>query len=82
VETKHPRFNIKPIIFLPADGALIPYYDHLNRTSWLPLSQQESHHIHGGSDNDKIMFAVIRQRTSSPWDINRRDVLCKLCWFD
>jgi len=68
--------------FLPVDGALITDYDHLNRTSWLPLSQQGSHHIHAGGDNDKIMFAVIRRRTSSPWDINRRDMLRKPCWFD
>ena len=46
------------------DGALITYYDHLNRTSLLALSQQGSHHIHAGSDDDKIMFA----RSYSPKD--------------
>ena len=56
---------------LTCDGALITYYDHTNRNSLLPLSQQRSHHIHAGSDDHKVMLAVIRLRTSSPsWDVN------------
>jgi len=74
----HPQANY----FLPVDDALITYCDHLDHTSWLPLSQQESHHIHAGSDHDKIMFTVIRRGTSSRWDINQRDILRKPCWFD
>jgi len=76
---KATKVQHQPNYFLPVDGALTTYYDHLNRTSWLLLSQQEFHDIHAGSDNDKIMFSVIRRSTSSPWDINQRDILCKLC---
>jgi len=36
-------------------GALITYYDHLNRTSLLQLNLQVSHHIHAGSNEDKII---------------------------
>ena len=65
---------------LTCDDALITYYDHTNRNLLLPLSQQRSHHIHTGSDDHKVMLAVICLRTSSPsWDINGRYILRKPC---
>jgi len=68
VETKHSWFNVNPIFLTSlsiVDGALITYYDHLDRTSLLPLSQQGSTTSTPTSD-DEIMFAVIRLTTSSP----------------
>jgi len=42
-------------IFFNGHGALITYYDHLNRASLLPLSQQQrTHYTHAGSDDDKV----------------------------
>jgi len=58
-ETKHSWFNVNPIF----RSYLRWRPDHLlNRTVLLPLNQQGSHHIHAGSDDDKILFAVIRLR--------------------
>jgi len=37
------------------DGAMISYFDYMSRTSLLPLGQQGSHHMHAGSDDDKVI---------------------------
>jgi len=81
VETKHSTFDEQhqPIIsYLRWRlNHLLRPHELQNCTSLLPLSRQRSHHPRQ-QRRPQGLRAVIRLKTSSPWDVNRRYILRKI----